>query len=205
MNLWLGPLRELRQMGISVVVAHHVNKGAGSLRGSSVLGGEADTLIEMRPTHSKDNPGVVEYVTVVNQKQKDFVPFVPFRMHLESVELEPTPGGRERSGPVLVYSQDAYEGKQASDGRRLNASARRAQMRETMVEIITDEPGLSWRRLREEVPGKNTEKQVVRDELVETGILEYDESLGGYILGWQTLDVLPEAEIPPLLGESEEE
>jgi hypothetical protein len=142
---------------------------------------------------------------VVNQKQKDYIPFVPFRMQINSVELEPTPAGRERSGPVLADAEDSYEGSLTDDGKRLTRSTRRAAMREQMVEIVTDEPGLSWRRLRDAVPGKNTELMLVRDELIESGVLEYDEAVGGYLLGTVPLEMSPEAELPPLLGEREDD
>lgn len=205
MNLWLTPLRELRQLGISVVVAHHVNRGAGELRGSTVLSGEADTLVEMKPTFNRDNPGVVDSVLVVNRKQKDFVPFTPFRMTLISVPLPPAMDGRERSGPLLVPAQDAYHGSIATDGKRLTRSGRRAQMQKAMVDAVANDPGLSWRKLRDLVSGKNTEKATVRDELLVEGILEYDEASGGYTLGGVELAPPITADDPPLLGESEEE
>jgi hypothetical protein len=207
MNLWLDPLRELRRHGISVVVAHHANRSQGAIRGSSVLGGEADTIIEMKPKYNEDNPGVVDYVTVVNQKQKDFVPFVPFRMDLISVPLEPSAGGLERSGPLLVYSKDAYEGKAGADGRRLTAVTRRGRIREQIIDAVRADPGLSWRKLRDLITGKNVEKQAVRDEMLVAGLLEYDGPDGGYTLGPDELLDYDEymAEMPPLLGESEEE
>lgn len=205
MNLWLDPLRELRQAGISVVVAHHTNKSAGAMRGSTVLGGEADVMVEMRPTMNESNPGIMDYVTVVNQKMKDFIPFPPFRMHLESIELEPTPSGKERSGPVLVTSEAAYQGFESQDGKRLTGSNRRAAMREAMVAAVANSPGITWSRLRTSVKGKNTELAVIREELVDAGILEYDEAQGGYHLGEVEMEAKAIAELPDLLGYDQEE
>ena len=205
MNLWLDPIRELRQHGIAVVVAHHTSKSGETMRGSTVLGGEADVMVEMKPKWDEYNPGSLEYVQVVNQKQKDYIPFVPFRMHLRSLELEPTPGGRERSGPVLIPSDEAYEGMTTRNGRRLEPSSRRAVMRETMVVVVANDPGILWRDIRKQVKGKNEELAVVRDELIEAKILEYDEDDGGYYLGQVELEAKVLAELPDLLGYGEEE
>lgn len=205
MNLWLDPIRELRQHGIAVVVAHHTSKSGETMRGSTVLGGEADVMVEMRPKWDDTNPGELEYVQVVNQKQKDYIPFVPFRMHLRSLELEPTPGGRERSGPVLIPSEEAYQGLENTRGDRLQPSSRRAAMRESMVAVVANTPGIPWRLIRLEVKGKNTELAVVRDEMIEVGILEYDEGVGGYYLGQVELEAQELAELPDLLGYGEEE
>lgn len=199
MNLYLKPLRELRNMGISVVIAHHANRGEGAIRGSSVLGGDADTIIEMRPTVDQDNPGRVQWTTVVCRKQKDYVPFPPFRLNLKSVPLDDSPTGYERSGPVFVQPEDSYQGPQNVDGKRINSSQRRDAMRRDMSSLVGKKPGISWRRMRDTLQGKNAELAVVRDELVEMKVLEYDEAEGGYVLGEVNYDDHEMAEIPPEL------
>lgn len=195
MNLYLKPLRELRQMGIAVVVAHHANRSQGQIRGSTVLTGEADTIIEMKPTFDKDNPGRVLWSNVICRKQKDYIPFPPFRLNLESVELEPS-AGRERSAPVFVVPPDHVEGVMDSGGRRLTPSSRKHDMRESLYRAVYRNPGVTWRSLRDLVKGKSAELAIVRDELVEENILEYDEDENGYYIGDVPLD---SAEAPDLL------
>lgn len=192
MNLYLKPLRELRNMGVSVVIAHHANRGEGAIRGSSVLGGDADTIIEMRPKYDDVNEGQVEWTTVLCKKQKDYVPFPPFRLNLKSVPLEDSPSGYERSGPVFVQPEDTYEGPIDGAGKRVHANLRREAMATDMYSLVLKRPGISWKAIRDTVTGKNTELAVVRDELIESGELEYDEATGGYTVG-------TEAEAPPEL------
>lgn len=206
MNLYLRPLRELRQMGIAVVIAHHANRSEGLVRGSSVLTGEADTIIEMRPTVDKDNPGRVLWTTVVCRKQKDYIPFPPFRLNLKSVELEPSSSGRERSGPVFELPLDTYEGPVSSAGRRLEVSGRRKAIIEQILVAVSKEPYPSWRTIITQVKGRLEEKTAVRDMLIAEKILEYDEAEGGYFLGevpFETSEV--SEEIPPMLGYHVEE
>lgn len=200
MNQYLKPLRELRQMGVSVVISHHVNKSDRSIRGSTVLAGEADTLVEMRPTMDKANPGQMKWVTVVCQKQKDYVPFVPFRMHLESVELE-SYGDYDRSGPVLIPA-DVY-GLTSTDDRRYNPTVRQEQMKKDMTAYIANNPHASWRDIRESVKGKSTELAEVRNILETMGVIEDDGV--GWILGPVAIEHTEDAEVPPLLGYREEE
>lgn len=199
MNLYLKPLRELRQMGIAVVIAHHANRGEGALRGSSVLGGDADTIIELRPVFDKEQPGRVLWSNVVCRKQKDYIPFPTFRMNLKSVELEPAPSGRERSGPVFELPHDGYSGETDAGGKRRDFAGRRQQIAQDMVKLVGDNPGIPWRTLRERVRGKNTELAMVRDQLVEEDFLEYDDAEAGYYLGENEFEFSQEAEIPPTL------
>lgn len=197
MNLWLVPLRELRQHGISVVVAHHANRSEGKMRGSSVIGGEADTIIELRPSYNKANPGIVDSVKVVNQKQKDFVPFVPFRMAIDSIQLPETIEGYERSGPVMVMAEDRFR-EAESAAKELASSNLRQRMITDMMMRVGEYSGLTWEELRAMVPGKNTLLAEVRDWLIEHGYMEYNEAKGGYRLG---KNEFPLPETPPLLGE----
>lgn len=187
MNLFLKPLRELRHMGVAVVIAHHSNLGSGSLRGSSVLGGDADTIIEMKPTWDDDNPGQVNWVTVVCQKQKDYVPFPPFRLNLLSVELEEYVPGRPRSGPVLV--RPALE-EVRPPAKGATASGESAQ---EMLDFVRNNPGSNWTKVRNACSGSNEKKAQLRDLLIATGNLEYREAENGFYIR--------EAEQPPMIGE----
>lgn len=205
MNLYLKPLRELRAMGIAVVIAHHANRGEGTVRGSTVLTGEADTIIEMRPVFDKDNPGRVLWTNVMCRKQKDYVPFPPFRLNLKSVELEPSPSGRERTGPVFELPLDTYEGSVDGGGRRRDPQARRNAMKEALVREVAERPGIPWRELRTLVKGKAAELAKVRDELVAENFLEYSEAEEGFYLGVREYEFSEGAEIPPTLGFLEEE
>lgn len=106
---------------------------------------------------------------------------------------------------MLIPSDEAYEGMTTRNGRRLEPSSRRAVMRETMVVVVANDPGVLWRDIRKQVKGKNEELAVVRDELIEAKILEYDEDDGGYYLGQVELEAKVLAELPDLLGYGEEE
>lgn len=195
MNMYLRPLRELRQMGVSVVVSHHVNRSEGRIRGSTVLAGEADTLVEMVPTMDAENPGVMKYCTVVCQKQKDYVPFIPFRMRLKSIELE-TYGDRERTGPVLIeYNEVVLPHTAQVDVFGPKAHA--------IVRAVYAEPGIAWRKVRRLVSGKTTDLAEIRNRLEAMGVIEHDGT--GYIPGPVPYEFSEGAEIPPLLGHREEE
>jgi hypothetical protein len=142
------------------------------------------------------NPGQVQWVNVVCQKQKDYVPFPPFRLALESVETD-----EGKTGPVLLLP--ANDVPVDGGGKRTAAMRRKVEIAGAVVAAVAADPGLSWRKLRDGIPGKNTEKAIVRDQLIEQEILEYDEASGGYYLGSQELDFSEWGTTPPLLGYEE--
>jgi hypothetical protein len=150
MNEYLQTLWDFQEAGAAVIVAHHDAKGTKDLRGSSVLKGAADTVVQMEGDFGDAG---LNMTTMYLRKQKDGMPFSPIQLK----PIQHSVDTKHESSVVLKYDG-------VLDVRRT--------LQEDLLSYISGSPGQTWSAIRKAVPGSNDAKPVQRDILASEGKIE---------------------------------
>ncbi len=153
MNAFLDSVRKMQELGAAVLIVHHTSK-EGSLRGSTVLHGFADTVI-MAKAEVRD--GLLQRTTFELKKQKDGEAWGR-KLHAVPVRTEDSLALREFD-PASIIS---------------------ASKKEEIYEYIADHGPVPWREVRDEVRGKTTKLMELRRELEEEDRI-YEDEEGWYV------------------------
>lgn len=95
--------RMMNELGCSVAMVHHVNKGGIAERGSTALRGACDLMIKVSPED--------DIIRVECSKTKDTAPFQPRYMKLLPVDLGTDADGREIASPVIIPAEKIIQTK----------------------------------------------------------------------------------------------
>lgn len=162
MNMFLDSLRRFQERGASVIISHHVTKESKTLRGSTVLSGAADTMIRLEPKRAAENYALVESVTAYCDKQKDYIPFSPFKMAVKQFVTGEHADGSDATSV-------AYTGMGA-DERSTPADTQKEELL-ALLEAAGPE-GAAWTTdLFPKLSGNNERKGWARDSLEQEGYI----------------------------------
>jgi hypothetical protein len=158
MNQYLKWFKTLMGEGVATLIVHHESKGAtGTPRGSTVLAGAADTIIRVEPTFAPDGETTSGCV-VRCKKQKDGMPFGRLRLKLESYNVETDRGSSVVLRPTAAVNE---------------AESRDLETQSKILEYVQTHPGVGWNALSAAIKGRKAGLQVVRDQMIEDGLLEW--------------------------------
>ena len=144
-------------IGAAVDVIHHARKDGTTYRGSTVLLGNADTVIQVsRPADLRS--------TLTCEKQKDAPEFEPFTVELKQFTVADATPEHKASTSLAVVRR---ESEPTSQVRQHNESLEgmKVRIRTTLLE----QPGVSTRALRVKVKGDKDNFADALAEMVEAG------------------------------------
>jgi len=167
MNVYLSMIGDIQEMGASVVLAHHVAKSTGEMRGSTALRAAADTAIKMCPDFSA---GRLVKVKMVASKQKDGIPFEP--MTLAPVQFDVD----TKTGSSIALDFSTSSGSDSS-------TFPQKEFYDRVAEILEyGRKKLSWRDLRNALSMRYEKAAELRDQMLEDGFLVQDEDAGFFTM-----------------------
>jgi len=91
----------MRDLGCTVMMVHHVNKGGIAERGSTALRGACDMMIKVTPDD--------DIIRMECSKTKDTAAFQPRYMKLLPVALGMDADGREIASPVIIEAEKVIQ------------------------------------------------------------------------------------------------
>jgi hypothetical protein len=156
MNQYMQVVRAFKKAGSAVVIAHHLAR-AGNLRGSTVLPGDADTIMLLDA--ERDDDGRLLFVEVKCGKQKDGVPFQRFWVVPQAHDIDTKTGEHI----TLEYGgKDQSKFKMTNKGPRVNYA-------DMLLAEIEANPGEAYTMHRNKLKVNTTRLGDAKRELLDTG------------------------------------